>query len=181
MQSILDAADPSTTLGLRDKVMLMLLYDCGLRETELINFKESDMRRDDGVVYIIGKGGAHRIVPIGDDTIKWIDQYIADARGKLIKPFKRTPCNLFLNYKGSPLSRQAVWNIVTKYTAEAGITKHVHPHTIRHTYATHYLESGANLKDIQALLGHLNIETTAIYLHCSTEYLKEVYKKRHAI
>ncbi|AXI09400.1 site-specific tyrosine recombinase XerD [Oceanobacillus zhaokaii] len=176
IEAILTVNDQSL-LGIRNKAMLELLYATGLRVSELITLKVSDLHLSMGFVQCYGKGSKERIVPIGDVAIKAVDHYLQYARGQILKQKKETI--LFLNQHGRPLSRQGFWKILKKVTKEAGIEKTITPHTLRHSFATHLLENGADLRVVQELLGHVDISTTQIYTHVSKARLKDMYKAFH--
>ncbi len=175
---LLDAPDSSTTLGLRDKAILELFYSSGLRVTELIELKISDLFLNDQVIRVLGKGSKQRIVPIGSSAIEWITLYLVRSRPLLEKKAKSKSL-LFLNSRGSKLSRMGIWKIISRYTQEANIKKEVHPHTLRHTFATHLVMGGADLRAVQEMLGHADISTTQIYTHIDREYVKQIHKDFH--
>jgi integrase/recombinase XerD len=164
-------------LGIRDRAILEVMYACGLRVSELINLEISDLFLKDGYIRVFGKGSKERIVPIGNSAVKFIEQYNRESRTFLKKP--HTGNNLFLSYRGAKLSRMTVWDIVKKYCTLAGIRKEIHPHTLRHSFATHLLEGGADIRAIQEMLGHSDISTTQIYTHIDKEYLIEIHKTFH--
>ncbi len=165
-------------LLVRDRAMLEVLYACGLRASELARLAQHDVLFNQGIVRVMGKGSKERIVPIGKSALHWIRQYQRRTRSYLAKSHKSKDI-LFLNARGGPISRMSVWNIVYRYTRAAGIRKEVHPHTFRHSFATHLLEGGADLRAVQEMLGHADIGTTQIYTHIDREYLKEVHKTFH--
>ncbi|MGD0338823.1 MAG: site-specific tyrosine recombinase XerD [Bacteroidota bacterium] len=165
-------------LLVRDRAMLEVLYACGLRASELARLAQHDVLFNQGIVRVMGKGSKERIVPIGKPALHWIRQYQRRTRSYLAKSHKSKDI-LFLNARGGPISRMSVWNIVYRYTRAAGIRKEVHPHTFRHSFATHLLEGGADLRAVQEMLGHADIGTTQIYTHIDREYLKEVHKTFH--
>jgi len=174
---ILSQPDEKTTLGLRDKVILETMYACGLRVSELIDLKTSNVLVNDEVLRIFGKGSKERIVPIAKSALEWISIYIAKSRINIAKPFSED--YLFLNWRGKRLSRMTVWDIINKYSKSAKIEKQIHPHIFRHSFATHLLEGGADLRSIQEMLGHSDISTTQIYTHVDITYLKEVHRQFH--
>ncbi|MBI3193700.1 MAG: site-specific tyrosine recombinase XerD [Ignavibacteriae bacterium] len=178
IEKILSQPNTTELLGIRDKAMLETMYACGLRVSELITLKQSDVYPDDGFVRVFGKGSKERIVPIGKSALQWIQTYKEKVRLNLGK-LSRGRDVLFLNARGRPMSRMAVWNIVRENTVKAGIKKEVHPHTFRHSFATHLLEGGADLRAVQEMLGHADISTTEIYTHIDREYLKEVHRTFH--
>ena len=164
--------------GLRDKSLLEVFYACGLRVSELINLKLSSLYFNEEIIRVFGKGSKERLVPIGRSAVKWTDKYIKFGRPLLIKGIK-SENYLYLNSRGTKLSRMGIWKIVDKYAKEAGITKEVHPHTFRHSFATHLLEGGADLRAVQEMLGHADISTTQIYTHIDREYIKQEHKQYH--
>lgn len=166
-----------TPLGLRNRTLLEVMYATGLRVSELVNLKLSDLHLDLGLIQTIGKGDKERIIPIGDVAVAWFEKYLVTGRVALLKDKKSDYA--FLNDHGSQLSRQGVWKIIKKLVLEAGITKDVSPHTLRHSFATHILENGADLRIVQELLGHADISTTQIYTHISKKRLSQVYDQYH--
>jgi integrase/recombinase XerD len=178
IESILSGPDVSKKLGLRDKALLETFYACGLRVSELINLKISDMFLNEEMIRVFGKGSKERFVPIGSSAIKWIDEYLKNSRPLLEKRAKSQHI-LFLNNRGTRLSRMGIWKIVSNYATLAGIKKEVHPHTFRHSFATHLLEGGADLRAVQEMLGHVDISTTQIYTHIDRDYIKQVHKDFH--
>lgn len=178
VEKILDAPDTSVPLGLRDKALLELLYSSGLRVTELTNIKLNDLFFNDEVIRVLGKGSKQRIVPVGQSAINWITEYLVKSRPLLMKKIKSQNF-VFLSNRSTKLSRMSVWKIVNRYTKEAGIKKEVHPHTFRHSFATHLLEGGADLRAVQEMLGHADISTTQIYTHIDREYIRQVHKDYH--
>lgn len=175
---ILKAPDTSNILGLRDRALLEILYSSGLRVSEAINIQLNSLLLNDGLVRVLGKGSKERIVPVGSSAIKWIETYLSESRPYLEKRGKSLNY-LFLNKRGTRLSRMGVWKIVDRYAREAGVFKEIHPHTFRHSFATHLLEGGADLRAVQEMLGHADISTTQIYTHIDREYLKQVYIECH--
>ena len=170
--------EDARNLWLRDRAILELLYATGIRVSELTGVKQPDVLEDAGLLRVFGKGSKERIVPIGGSALRCIDEYTRECRPLLLAR-GRSQDILFLNRRGTPLSRMSVWNIVRHYAEKAGITKEVHPHTFRHTFATHLLEGGADLRAVQEMLGHADITTTQIYTHLDREYLKEVHRTFH--
>jgi integrase/recombinase XerD len=164
-------------LHLRDKAILEFLYATGVRISELIGVKRKNLLLEVGLVRVIGKGQKERVVPIGEKAIKSVEEYQSDLRPRLANQDSQDV--LFLNRRGGRFSRMGVWKILRKYVNRAGIKKKVSPHTIRHSFATHLLEGGADLRAVQEMLGHADISTTQIYTHLDREYLKEVHKTFH--
>lgn len=179
---ILDAADPKATTAKefvwRDRAILETLYATGMRVSELTGLKQSHVMEDQQLVRVFGKGSKERLVPIGEPALKWIEEYKRRVRVNLAHS-KKTNDAVFLNARGTPISRVSVWKIVAEYTKRAGIKKEIHPHTFRHSFATHLLEGGADLRSVQEMLGHADISTTQIYTHIDRELLKQQHKQFH--
>ena len=179
IQLMLSAIDMSHPQGHRNRAILETLYACGLRVSELTSLRISDLYLDIGFIKVIGKGDKERIIPIGESAIKHINLYLHQVR-PLLKRIKKEAENvLFLNRRGGALSRVMVFNIVKNTAKVAGITKKVSPHTLRHSFATHLIEGGANLKAVQDMLGHTSIITTEIYTHLDTDYLRSTIMQYH--
>jgi len=178
VEAILSVPDVKEILGLRDKAILELFYACGTRVSELINLKVNDLFFDDEIIRVFGKGSKERLIPIGSSAIEWIGEYLKKSRPLLMKKLKSENI-LFLNSRGTKLSRMGIWKIIDRYVKEAGIKKDVHPHTFRHSFATHLLEGGADLRAVQEMLGHADISTTQIYTHIDRDYIKQVHKQYH--
>jgi len=178
VEKILSAPDANDKLGLRDKAMLELFYACGTRVSELINIKVNDLFFEDEIIRVFGKGSKERLIPVGSSAVKWVGEYLKKSRPLLMKKSK-SENNLFLNSRGSKLSRMGVWKIIDRYVKQAGIEKDVHPHTFRHSFATHLLEGGADLRAVQEMLGHADISTTQIYTHIDRDYIKQIHKQFH--
>jgi integrase/recombinase XerD len=179
IQSMLGAIDLSTPHGLRNRAMLETLYACGLRVSELTDLRLSNLYLDIGFVKVVGKGDKERIVPIGEDAIKHIHFYLEGVRRHLTKIRKEHENIVFLNRRGGKLTRVMVFMIVKETALLAGIDKNVSPHTFRHSFATHLIEGGADLKAVQDMLGHESIITTEIYTHLDTDYLRETILSYH--
>lgn len=176
VERLLQQPDESTPRGLRDRAILEVLYSCGLRVSELCHLRLSDLLVAEELVRIRGKGGRERLVPIGKVALAWVERYCRQARPLL----QRRPTDiLFLNARGGPLSRMAVWKLVQWAARQAGIQRAIHPHTLRHSFATHLLEGGADLRAVQEMLGHADITTTQIYVHLDRLYLQEVHRTFH--
>ncbi len=178
IEEILSQIDVSTPLGIRDRAIIELLYACGLRVSELINLRFSDIFFDDEIITIFGKGSKERVIPIGTEAIKWLDTYEKKARNFLLKDNKEEGI-VFLNQRGKKITRMGVWKIIDKYVKQTTINFSVHPHSFRHAFATHLLEGGADLRVVQEMLGHSSITTTQIYTHLDKSYIKEVHKSFH--
>lgn len=178
VESIFSKPNTSDTLGLRDRAILELFYSSGLRVSELINLKLGDLFLTDEVIRVFGKGSKQRIVPIGTSGIEWLSIYLKKARPLLEKKMKSQSI-IFLNKRGTKLSRMGIWKIVNHYVKEAGIIKDVHPHTFRHTFATHLVEGGADLRAVQEMLGHSDISTTQIYTQIDRDFVKQEHKAYH--
>lgn len=182
INSILEAADPNSPtakkLVWRDRAILETLYATGMRVSELTGLTQASLLEEQQLVRVFGKGSKERLIPIGEFALKWICEYKRRVRGELVLK-KRSNDSLFLNFRGAPLSRISVWQIVSDYTKKAGIKKEIHPHTFRHSFATHLLEGGADLRSVQEMLGHADISTTQIYTHIDREHLKEQHKQFH--
>lgn len=178
IERILSAIDLSSAEGIRNRAIIETLYSSGMRVTELTELRLSNLYPDIGFVRIIGKGNKERIVPLGQDALKYIQQYINHVRNQLeIQSGQEN--YLFLNRRGSKLSRVMIFNIVRDAAELAGITKNVSPHTFRHSFATHLVEGGANLRAVQDMLGHVSITTTEIYTHLDRDYLRQVITEYH--
>ncbi|HLU23791.1 site-specific tyrosine recombinase XerD [Lederbergia graminis] len=178
VELLLNTPDETTPFGIRDKAMLELLYATGIRVSELINLDLEHVHLTMGFVRCIGKGNKERIVPIGNIAAKAIENYLHSSRSKLRSAKHKTEA-LFLNHHGNRLTRQGFWKIIKKLAAEANIEKDLTPHTLRHSFATHLLENGADLRSVQEMLGHADISTTQIYTHVSKTRLKDVYAQYH--
>ena len=178
VESLLNQPDTTKPLGVRDRAVLETLYATGIRVSELIDLKQSNVHASDEVLLVFGKGSKERFVPIGTVALQWIARYQQEVRGRLTRG-KAAGDFLFLNARGGRLSRTAIWKIVSAGARSAGLASDVHPHTLRHSFATHLLEGGADLRVVQEMLGHADISTTQIYTHIDREYLKEVHRTFH--
>jgi integrase/recombinase XerD len=178
IELILEQPNAHHVLGIRDKAILETLYATGIRVSELIGLKQTSVLFDQRMIRVFGKGSRERVVPIGRSALLWIRKYQEEARPRLAKR-GQTNDVLFLNARGKKLSRMSIWNIVHQFSVSAGIKKEVHPHTFRHSFATHLLEGGADLRAVQEMLGHADISTTQVYTHVDREYLKEVHRTFH--
>jgi integrase/recombinase XerD len=176
IEALLTAPDTSTTLGIRDRAMLETLYATGLRVSELVALTIDRVRLDPGFVRIIGKGRKERLVPLGTEAIEWIERYTGSARTILDRDRRS---ELFLNHRGGALTRQGFWKILRRHAQQAGIRSHLSPHVIRHSFATHLVENGADLRAVQMMLGHSSLTTTEIYTHVARERLRRLYDEKH--
>ncbi len=177
VESLLKQPRENTPMGLRDGAMIELLYATGLRVSELIKLKPSNINLEVGFITAVGKGGKERVVPMGEYALEKVKQYIERARSTLLKG-RSTPY-VFVSTWGRGLTRQAFWKIIKKYTRLAGIQRDISPHTLRHSFATHLLERGADLRSVQMMLGHSDISTTQIYTHINRERLKKIHAECH--
>lgn len=177
LEELFKQPDLKTPEGLRDRTMLEFLYAAGLRVSELVSLRPEYVNRQHGYIRTTGKGSKDRIIPIGKIALKFHQQYLEEARPHLAK--KRDGAHLFLSRRGQGLSRQAFWTRIKKYGRAAGIKKNISPHTLRHSFATHLLEGGADLRSVQTMLGHSDISTTQIYTHVTGSRLREVHEKFH--
>ncbi|MFA6570633.1 MAG: site-specific tyrosine recombinase XerD [Bacteroidota bacterium] len=178
VNKILEQPDTSKPAGVRDRAILELLYACGLRVSELCTLRIKDIIVEAEIIRVFGKGSKERIVPIGSSALDWINQYLLKVRHLFVKRGK-TEDILFLNQRGTQLSRMSIWKLVQSSARKAEIQIHVHPHIFRHSFATHLLEGGADLRAVQEMLGHSDISTTQIYTHLDNDYIKEVHKTYH--
>jgi len=177
VEALLEGPDTGAVAGIRDKAMLELLYATGIRVSELVSLNQSDVNLNMGFLKCYGKGSKERIIPLGSVALQAVSDYIMRSRSKLLRnPGEES---LFLNHHGQRLSRQGFWKIIKKYAGNADIDKEITPHTLRHSFATHLLENGADLRAVQEMLGHADISTTQIYTHLTKSRLKEVYAKTH--
>jgi integrase/recombinase XerD len=180
VEKLLVQPDEKTPIGLRDRTMLEVLYSSGLRVSELTGLRVMDLDRSAGCVRCVGKGDKERIVPVGKKAMALVDRYLRDARPKLMGKGLQANSNvLFLNRRGGRLSRVGVWKILSAYGRKAGLRVALTPHMLRHSFATHLLERGADLRSVQLMLGHSDISTTQIYTHVVEERLKQIYKAHH--
>ena len=177
VEALLAAPDVATALGLRDRAMLETLYASGLRVSELVGVKTVQVSLDMGVVRILGKGAKERLTPLGEEAVSWIDRYQREGRPDLLNARKSDA--LFVTARGAAMTRQAFWGLVKRYALIAGIARAVSPHTLRHAFATHLINHGADLRVVQLLLGHADISTTQIYTHVARERLKSLHRKHH--
>ena len=177
VESLLNAPNTDEPLGHRDRAMLELLYATGLRVSELINLTQSQVNFNQGVLRIIGKGDRERLIPLGDESLRWLRDFIDGPRMEIL--LERQTDYLFPTRRGDRMTRQAFWHIIKRYAAKANIRKKMSPHSLRHAFATHLLNRGADLRVVQLLLGHSDLSTTQIYTHVARERLKELHSEHH--
>ncbi|EON3043858.1 site-specific tyrosine recombinase XerD [Enterococcus hirae] len=175
VERLIETPDTTKNLGIRDRAILEVMYATGMRVSELIGLKLSDLHLSLGLVQTLGKGDKERIIPLGDYAIQWLERYLDEARPLLVANPSET--HVFVNHHGTGLSRQGIWKNLKQLVHEAGINKEVTPHTLRHSFATHLLENGADLRTVQELLGHADISTTQIYTHITKKRMTDVYKQ----
>jgi integrase/recombinase XerD len=177
VEKLLDAPDVDDTLGLRDRAMLELMYACGLRVTELVRLGAQQLNLQRGVVQVVGKGGRERLVPVGEEAQHWLERYLKQSRPELVG--HATAEALFVSRRGEGMTRHNFWHLIKRYARIAGISPRLSPHTLRHAFATHLLEHGADLRAVQMLLGHRDLSTTQIYTHVTRARLKSLHEKYH--
>ncbi|RRJ85231.1 site-specific tyrosine recombinase XerD [Aestuariirhabdus litorea] len=177
VEALLEAPDTTTVLGLRDRAMLELIYACGLRVSELVGLELSMVNLRAGVVRILGKGGKERLVPMGEEALEWIASYLREARPQLIGSGEGSV--LFPSQRGRFMTRQTFWHRLKRYAIESGVNKPLSPHTLRHAFATHLLNHGADLRVVQLLLGHSDLSTTQIYTHVAQHRLQQLHASHH--
>lgn len=177
VEALLAAPDPETPLGLRDRAMLELMYASGLRVSELVALRSVHVGMAEGVLRVTGKGSKERLVPFGEEAHGWIRRYLAEARGAILKG--QASDALFVTARGGPMTRQMFWSLVKRHARAAGVAVPLSPHTLRHAFATHLLNHGADLRAVQMLLGHADIGTTTIYTHVARERLRQLHAQHH--
>ncbi|MFC3606673.1 site-specific tyrosine recombinase XerD [Stutzerimonas tarimensis] len=177
VEALLQAPDLDTPLGLRDRAMLEVLYACGLRVTELVSLTTDQLSLRQGVLRVFGKGSKERLVPLGEEAMHWLQRYLAEARGVLLGG--RISEVLFPSQRGAQMTRQTFWHRIKLHAQVAGISKPLSPHTLRHAFATHLLNHGADLRTVQMLLGHSDLSTTQIYTHIARARLQELHARHH--
>ena len=177
VEALLAAPDVATPLGLRDRTMLELMYASGLRVSELVTLKSVHLSLTEGALRITGKGAKERLVPFGEEARAWLERYLADARGEILQG--QTSDALFVTARGGPMTRQMAWKLVKAHALRGGVQVPLSPHTLRHAFATHLLNHGADLRAVQMLLGHADISTTTIYTHVARERLKALHAQHH--
>lgn len=178
VEKLLAAPDLSTAIGFRDRTMLEVLYACGLRVSELTNLKLSEINLRQGVIRIVGKGSKERLVPMGEEAIAWLQRYMNETREALLKKNLAQDI-VFPSNRGRPMTRQTFWHRIKEHARTADIQKHLSPHTLRHAFATHLLNHGADLRVVQLLLGHSDLSTTQIYTHIAQHRMQELHQKHH--
>jgi integrase/recombinase XerD len=176
VEALLAAPDPSTPLGIRDRAMLETLYATGLRVSELVGLPLDRLRLDPGFVRVVGKGGKERLVPVGDSALRWLERWIDGPRREIDRHLRP---EVFLNARGGRLTRQGFWKILKGHGVTAGIRSPLSPHVLRHSFATHLVENGADLRAVQMMLGHTALTTTEIYTHVARERLRRLYDEMH--
>ena len=177
VELLLTAPDVQTPLGLRDRTMFEVLYASGLRVSELVSLTIAQLDMDAGIVRVMGKGNKERLVPLGEEALDWLRRYFADARVVLLNG--KVSDDLFVTARGEGMTRQMFWYLIKKHARHGGLNKPLSPHTLRHAFATHLLNHGADLRVVQMLLGHADISTTQIYTHVARERLKQLHEKHH--
>ena len=177
VEALLAAPDINQLIGLRDKAMLELLYASGLRVSELVGMKVMEVSLNEGVVRVTGKGSKTRLVPMGELAVEWMQRYLENGRSQILQ--QRLSDYLFVTQRGDAMTRQAFWYLIKRYALQAGIKKQLSPHVLRHAFATHLLNHGADLRVVQMLLGHADISTTQIYTHVARERLKQLHSQHH--
>jgi integrase/recombinase XerD len=177
VEALLAAPTVSDPLGHRDRTMLEVLYATGLRVSELVNCKLSQVNLNQGVLRIVGKGDRERLIPLGEEAVQWVQQFLQGPRVEIL--LERQTDYLFPTRRGDRMTRQAFWHIIKRYARKAGIARELSPHTLRHAFATHLLNHGADLRVVQMLLGHSDLSTTQIYTHVARERLKELHAEHH--
>lgn len=177
VEALLAAPPLEQPLGLRDRAMLEMLYASGLRVSELVTLKVPQVSRDMGVVRVLGKGSKERLVPLGEEALAWLERYLREARPKLLNG--RASDALFVTARAAAMTRQSFWHLLKRYALDAGLNKPISPHTLRHAFATHLLNHGADLRVVQLLLGHSDISTTQIYTHVAQERMKQLHARHH--
>ena len=177
VESLLSAPVVSDPLGNRDRAMLEVLYATGLRVSELVNLRHGQVNINQGVIRILGKGNRERLIPLGEEAMRWLTEFASGARSEIL--LERQTDYLFPTRRGDRMTRQAFWHIIKRYARKSGISKELSPHTLRHAFATHLLNHGADLRVVQMLLGHSDLSTTQIYTHVARERLKEMHGQHH--
>ncbi|MCC7463063.1 MAG: site-specific tyrosine recombinase XerD [Gammaproteobacteria bacterium] len=177
VESLLAAPAIADPLGHRDRAMLEVLYATGLRVSELVNLRVGQVNLTQGVIRVVGKGNRERLIPLGEEAVRWLGGFITSARGEIL--LDRTTDFLFPTRRGDRMTRQAFWHIIKRYARKSGVDRELSPHTLRHAFATHLLNHGADLRVVQMLLGHSDLSTTQIYTHVARERMKELHAQHH--
>jgi integrase/recombinase XerD len=177
VESLLTAPVVTDPLGHRDRTMLEVLYATGLRVSELVNLKHNQVNLNQGVLRIVGKGNRERLIPLGEEAVRWLQQFVGGPRAEIL--LERQTDYLFPTRRGDKMTRQAFWHIIKRYARKAGVQKDLSPHTLRHAFATHLLNHGADLRVVQMLLGHSDLSTTQIYTHVARERMKDLHAQHH--
>uniref|UniRef100_A0A7V4N3L0 Tyrosine recombinase XerC n=1 Tax=Thermodesulfobacterium geofontis TaxID=1295609 RepID=A0A7V4N3L0_9BACT len=177
IEKLLNSPDINNSLGYRDRTMLEVLYATGLRVSELVSLKFENLNLELGLIRVLGKGSKERLVPLGDYALRFLKTYLKNVRPQLVN--EKSKDFVFLNRRGAPLTRQRFWQIIKEYAKKCGLEDKVTPHVVRHSFATHLLQGGADLRALQMMLGHSSLSTTQIYTHLNYKKLKEVYEKHH--
>jgi integrase/recombinase XerD len=177
VESLLNAPVVTDPLGSRDRTMLEVLYATGLRVSELVTLKHTQINMNQGVLRVVGKGDRERLIPLGEEAVKWLNEFLGVGRSEIL--LDRTTDYLFPTRRGDHMTRQAFWHIIKRYARKAGVDKELSPHTLRHAFATHLLNHGADLRVVQMLLGHSDLSTTQIYTHVARERMKELHQAHH--
>jgi integrase/recombinase XerD len=177
VESLLGAPTVTDPLGNRDRTMLEVLYATGLRVSELVNLRYGQVNLNQGVIRILGKGNRERLIPLGEEAVRWLNEFARGSRAEIL--LERQTDYLFPTRRGDRMTRQAFWHIIKRYARKAGVAKDLSPHTLRHAFATHLLNHGADLRVVQMLLGHSDLSTTQIYTHVARERLKELHSQHH--
>jgi integrase/recombinase XerD len=179
VEQLLAAPDVDTVLGLRDKAMLEAVYASGLRVSELIGITLGQLNLRQGLIRLFGKGNKERVVPLGEEALDWLNRYLQEGRPALLSGRDARPEHLFITRRGGGMTRQMCWHMIKRYARVAGITKSLSPHTLRHAFATHLLNHGADLRAVQMLLGHSDLSTTQIYTHIAKARLRDFHARHH--
>lgn len=179
VESLLNAPDTNTDIGIRNRLILELLYACGLRVSELTTLRLEQIDEVQGLVKIMGKGNKERLVPVGEEALYWLQKYLKQARLNILRSNGQSCAQLFVTRRGGGISRQSAWNIIKAAARAANIGTNISPHTLRHAFATHLLNHGANLRSVQMLMGHSDLSTTQIYTHIAKERLKAFHSEHH--
>jgi integrase/recombinase XerD len=177
VETLIKAPDIATPLGLRDRALFELIYATGLRVSELVSLTVNSINVEAGYILVLGKGSKERVIPVGEEALKWVKRYVTESRHKLLAG--KNSKYLFTNRSGMRMTRQGFWKIIKKYCLQLGIIKKISPHSLRHSFASHLLEGGADLRSVQSMLGHEDISTTQIYTHVARDRLKTVHDKYH--